>query len=87
MVFGFSAVTTVVLHLQFRYEPYILHFTCWWGHYQILIIIRSDRRSEPINFYTPCRSLIWRYQFLSEIVTLPIWMCHCACGNRFAKGH
>jgi len=39
------------------------------------------------TFYTLFRSLIWRCQFLSKMVRYPIWMCHCACANRFARSH
>jgi len=49
------------------------------------INIHSDQRSEPISFYTPFRSLIWRCQFLSKVVRSP--MCHSASANRFARGH
>jgi len=40
--------------------------------YSPTIIIFSDRPSERINFYTPFRSLIWRYQFLCKILRSPI---------------
>jgi len=52
-----------------------------------LIVIRSDQRSEPTNFYAPFRSLMWRYQFLSKNVRSLIWICHCVCANRFSRRH